>query len=175
MFASRTPLSPLAHTLGRMSVLDRALDDVLPDVMRGASPVWVPPLEVAERSDAYLIAVELPGVREDQVELSFENNVLTLRGTKASSFDVQKEGELRVHVAERQSGSFERSVRLPEFVEGDRIEARFADGVLDVVVPKSRSAQPRKIRIGDGANAGDNGSTSNTSNTSNANGANHGA
>ena len=148
MFATRTNLDPLAQTLGRMSALDRALDDVLPNMMRGASPVWVPALEVAERADAYLIAVELPGVREDQVELSFENNVLTLRGTKESSFDVQKEGELRVHVAERQSGSFERSVRLPEFVEGDRIEARFDDGVLNVVVPKSRAAQPRKIRIG---------------------------
>lgn len=153
MFATRSPLNPLAQTLGRMSVLDRALDDVLPNVMRGAAPMWVPALEVAERADAYLIAVELPGVSEDRVELSFENNVLTLRGTKEASFDVQKEGELRVHVAERQSGAFERSVRLPEFVEGDRIEARFADGVLNITVPKSRAAQPRKIRIGVGANA----------------------
>lgn len=153
MFTTRTPLNPLAQTLGRMSVLDRALDDVLPGMLRSASPVWVPALEVAERADAYLVAVELPGVREDQVELSFENNVLTLRGTKESRFDVQKEGELRVHVAERQSGSFERSVRLPEFVEGDRIEARFADGVLDIVIPKSRAAQPRKIRIGGGVSS----------------------
>jgi HSP20 family protein len=150
MFATRTPLSPLAQTLDRMSVLDRALDGVLPTMMRGASPVWVPALEVAERSDAYLIAVELPGVREDQLELSFENNVLTLRGTKDTSFAVQKEGEYRVHVSERQSGSFERSIRLPEFVEGDRIEAHFTDGVLNVVVPKSRAAQPRKIQIGGG-------------------------
>ena len=174
MFATRTPLGPLAQTLGRMSVLDRALDDVLPNVMRGASPMWVPALEVAERSDAYLIAVELPGVREDQVELSFENNVLTLRGTKESSFDVQKEGELRVHVAERQSGTFERSVRLPEFVEGDRIEAHFTDGVLNVVVPKSRAAQPRKIRIG-GANAGGDVAAGNGAASGAANGANRGA
>ena len=151
MFATRTPINPLAQTLGRISALDRALDGVLPEMMRGASPVWVPPLEVAERADAYLIAVDLPGVREEQVELSFENNVLTLRGSKETAFDVQKEGELRVHVAERQSGSFERAVRLPEFVEGDKIEARFTDGVLHVVVPKSRAAQPRKIQIGVGA------------------------
>ena len=169
MIATRTPLGPLAQTLDRMSVLDRALDGVLPSMMRGASPAWVPALDVAERADAYLIAVELPGVREDQLELSFENNVLTLRGTKHTSFAVQKEGELRVHVSERQSGSFERSIRLPEFVEGDRIEAHFTDGVLDIVVPKSRAAQPRRIQIGggvasrgveNGANGNASGSTS---------------
>ena len=153
MFATRSPLSPLAQTLDRMGVLDRALDDVLPDVMRGAAPVWVPALEVAERADAYLIAVDLPGVRQNQLDLSFENNVLTLRGSKESSFAVQKDGEIRVHVSERQTGSFERSVRLPEFVEGDKIEARFTDGVLHVTVPKSRAAQPRKIQIG--TNAGE--------------------
>jgi HSP20 family protein len=109
--------------------------------------MWVPALEVAERSDAYLIAVDLPGVREDQLELNFENNVLTLRGTKMSSFPATQEGTLRLHLAERQTGAFERSVRLPEFVEGDRIEAQFVDGVLLVTVPKSAAAQPRRIPV----------------------------
>ena len=147
MITTRTSTHPITHTLDRMGTLNRMLDQMLPDGLRAAAPVWVPPLEVAERPDAYLIAADLPGVSEDQLEIGFENNVLTLRGTKAPSFSASNEGTLRVHVSERQSGTFERSVRLPEFVEGDRIEARLVDGVLHVVVPKSPAAQPRKIQV----------------------------
>lgn len=146
MITTRTTY-PLAQTLDRMGTLNRMLDQMLPEGLRAAAPAWVPPLEVAERADAYLIAADLPGVREEELEIGFENNVLTLRGTKAPSFSANAEGALRVHVLERQSGTFERSVRLPEYVEGDRIEARLVDGVLHVVVPKSPAAQPRKIQV----------------------------
>jgi HSP20 family protein len=87
-------------------------------------------------------------VSPDQVDVSFEQNVLTVRGTKAGSFDVNAEGELRVFAAERVHGSFERSVRLPEFVDADRIEAKFAHGLLTITVPKAEAAKPRKIAVG---------------------------
>ncbi len=141
----------LSNPLARMGTLARALDEMLPDATRGAAPVWVPALELAERGDAYLIAAELPGVREDQIEVSFENNVLTIRGTKAPSFVAAEEGAMRLHVFERQTGTFERAVRLPEYVEGDRIDAQFVNGVLQVTVPKSPAAQPRKIPVSLGA------------------------
>jgi HSP20 family protein len=144
---TRTANNARTYTMDRFGTLNRMLEQVLPEELRNAAPVWVPALEVAERSDAYLIAVDLPGVREDQLELNFENNVLTLRGTKMSSFPRTQEGTLRLHLAERQTGAFERSVRLPEFVEGDRIEAQFVDGVLHVTVPKSAAAQPRRIPV----------------------------
>jgi HSP20 family protein len=144
----RTSLNPRTYAMDRFNTLNRVLEQVLPEQMRGAMPLWVPALEVAERNDAYLIAADLPGVSEDQVELSFENNVLTISGSRSTSFTPDKEGTLRVHLSERQTGTFERSVRLPEFVEGDRIEAQFVDGVLHVTVPKSQAAQPRKIRVG---------------------------
>jgi HSP20 family protein len=147
MITTRTVTHPLASTLDRFNTINRMLEQVLPDGVRAAAPVWDPPLEVAERADAYLIAADLPGVREDQLELNFENNVLTLRGSKAPSFAPSPERALRVHFSERQGGTFERSVRLPEYVEGDRIEARLVDGVLQVTIPKSPAAQPRKISI----------------------------
>ena len=148
MITTRMTTHPLSSTLDRLGTLNRVLNQVLPDGTLGAAPVWVPPLEVAERADGYAIAVDLPGVREEDLELSFESNVLTLRGEKRSTFASAKEGEgLRVHIAERQTGAFERSVRLPEYVEGDRIEARFVDGVLHVTVPKSPAAQPRRIAL----------------------------
>jgi HSP20 family protein len=107
----------------------------------------VPALDVAERGDAYDIHAELPGVSPDQVDVSFEQNILTIRGTKPASFDVSTEGEVRVFAAERVHGSFERSVRLPEFVDADRIVANFTPGLLTVTVPKAQAAQPRKITI----------------------------
>ena len=90
---------------------------------------------------------ELPGVDQSQIDLSFEQNVLTIRGTKSSTFDPAKDGELRVYAAERVSGGFERAIRLPEFVDGDRISAEYRNGVLSVTIPKAQAAQPRKIEI----------------------------
>jgi HSP20 family protein len=135
-------------SLDRMLTLNNAFDQAFGGAL-GSRP-WVPAMDVAERGDAYIVQAELPGVSPEQVEVSFEQNVLTLRGTKPAGFDVGNEGELRVFAAERLHGSFERSVRLPEFVDGDRISATFDNGVLSVTVPKAEAAQPRKIRIGIG-------------------------
>jgi HSP20 family protein len=107
----------LGSSLDRMLTLNRALDQAFSGV--AGSRVWVPALDVAERGDAYVIHAELPGVSPDQVDVSFEQNILTIRGTKPASFDVAAEGEVRVFAAERVHGSFERSVRLPEFVDAD--------------------------------------------------------
>ena len=132
-------------SLDRMLTLNRALDQAFNGV--AGSRVWVPALDVAERGDSYVIHTELPGVSPDQVEVSFEQNVLTIRGTKPASFDLSSEGELRMFAAERVHGSFERSVRLPEFVDAEHIDANFTNGLLTVTVPKAQAAQPRKISI----------------------------
>jgi HSP20 family protein len=132
-------------SLDRMLTLNRAFDEAFNGSL--GSRVWVPAMDVAERGDAYIVHTELPGVHPEQVEVSFEQNVLTLRGSKPASFDSNNEGELRVFAAERVHGSFERSVRLPEFVDADRINAKFDHGVLTVTVPKAEAAKPRKIEI----------------------------
>jgi HSP20 family protein len=100
-----------------------------------------------ERADAYLITAELPGVSPASVDISFENNTLTLRGTKEPSIKPQENEELRVYTAERVGGTFERAVRLPEYVEGNKIEAAYEHGVLTITVPKAQAARPRKIEI----------------------------
>jgi HSP20 family protein len=141
--------SPLSTTLDRMWTLNRALDQALSaDFDRAArtAQLWVPAMDVAEKADAYLINVELPGVEPSHVEINFEQNVLTIRGTKPSTFDATT-GEYRIYTAERVTGEFERSVRLPDFVDSDRIEASYAHGLLRIVVPKAQAAQPRKIEI----------------------------
>jgi len=133
-------------SLDRMLTLNRAFDQAFNGTL--GSRVWVPAMDVAERGDAYIVHTELPGVRPEQVEVSFEQNVLTVRGSKPATFDSNTEGELRVFAAERVHGSFERSVRLPEFVDADRITAKFDHGVLTITVPKAEAAKPRRIEIG---------------------------
>jgi HSP20 family protein len=136
---------PLGTSLDRMLSMNRALDQAFSGAP--GSRVWVPAMDVAERGDAYVVHTELPGVSPDQVDVSFEQNVLTIRGTKPASFDVSNDGELRLFAAERVSGGFERSVRLPEFVDADRIEAAYSNGLLTITIPKAEAAKPRRIEL----------------------------
>jgi HSP20 family protein len=139
----------LNSTLDRMLTLNRALDEALASSWNGSSEgrAWVPALDVVERHDAYLIALEIPGVDPSTIDISFEQNVLTILGSKPVGFDIGKNTELRVHAAERVVGAFERAVRLPEFVDGENIAAEFSNGVLFLTVPKIQAAQARKIAI----------------------------
>ena len=139
----------LNSTIDRMMTLNRVLDEALASSLNGASGArpWTPAIDVVERHDAYLIALEIPGVDPSSLDISFEQNVLTVRGSKPMGFELGKESELRVYSAERVVGNFERSVRLPDFVDGEKIEAEFRNGVLFLTAPKQAAAQPRKISI----------------------------
>lgn len=139
----------LNSTLDRMMSLNRVLDQAFDGSWNGdtTNRVWVPALDVVEKRDAYVVIAELPGVNSSQVELNFEQNVLTIRGEKNPAFDPSKDGELRVYTAERVIGTFQRAIRLPEFVDGERIAAELRDGILTITIPKATAAQPRKIEI----------------------------
>jgi HSP20 family protein len=131
-------------TLDRMNrVLDQALSNDWT-----AQQLWVPAIDVVEKKDAYVLHIELPGVDASQVDINFEQNVLTISGTKTSTVDVAKQGEMRLHATERVHGAFERSIKLPQFVDGERISADFTNGLLTVTVPKAPAAQSRKISVG---------------------------
>src|SRR5690242_15386094 len=136
----------LNSTLDRMLTLNRAFDQAFPPGWP-TDRVWVPAIDVVEKKDAYELLAELPGVNPTQIDVSFEQNVLTIRGTKGSKLEGANGSELRVYAAERVSGSFERSVRLPEFVDGENIAAKFEHGLLTVSVPKAKAAQARRIAI----------------------------
>ena len=140
----------LNSALDRMITLNRFLDEALASSLNGsseASRAWVPALDVVERHDAYLIALEIPGVDPSTIDVNFEQNVLSVRGSKPMGFEIGKDTELRVYSAERVVGDFDRSVRLPEFVDGENIAAEFKHGVLFLTVPKIQAAQARKISI----------------------------
>jgi HSP20 family protein len=105
---------------------------------------WLPACDVFEDKDAVKIVAEIPGVRPEDVKISLENNLLTIRGEKQQQAEENNE---RVHRYERTYGTFERTFVLPHTVDPDRIEAHSGDGILTVLIPKSEQARPREIPV----------------------------
>jgi HSP20 family protein len=109
-----------------------------------ATRAWAPALDITERTDAYVVTVELPGVEPADVDVTLEEGILGIAGERrftSESHDAQH------HRVERRYGQFRRSITLPSQVEADAIKATFANGVLEVVVPKAEASKPRKIEI----------------------------
>jgi HSP20 family protein len=112
---------------------------------QGASTrAWAPALDIAERKDAYLVTVELPGVKLDDLEITLEDGLLTIQGERHFTNDAADE---TFHRVERSSGAFRRAITLPAHVEADEIEASMEDGVLRILVPKADEAKPKRIQV----------------------------
>jgi HSP20 family protein len=105
---------------------------------------WTPAVDIAEHDNEYSVKVELPGVNKDDVKLTFENNILTIRGEKKQEKETKKENYHRV---ERSYGSFQRSFTLPAAVKADKIDASYKDGILTVSLPKAEEAKPKQIEV----------------------------
>ncbi len=108
---------------------------------------WSPALDVEENEDAFVLHVELPGIEPEDVEVSLEENVLTVTGERRFYEERETEGFRRI---ERRFGRFHRAVRLPDRVDPDRVEANYNNGLLSVTVPKAEEARPRRIQVRSG-------------------------
>ncbi len=143
-------VSPLNNVLGRMVSLSRAMDEVIArndENGGGAGQYWVPAMDAWETENSFVVQLDLPGVTAEQVDLTFDRNTLSVRGTRSATIQAPETGEIRVFFAERAPGSFSRTLRFPQYVESSRIEATFNNGVLTITVPKAEAAKPRKIEI----------------------------
>lgn len=105
---------------------------------------WAPPVDITEEKDRILITAELPGFKENQIEIQSENGMLTLRGER--KFEKESDGK-SYHRVERSYGQFVRSFSLPNNVDREKIKADFADGLLKIELPKREDAKPRTIKI----------------------------
>ena len=113
-------------------------------VGEGLRDAWVPPVDVRETDNSYVFAAELPGLTKDDVEITLEDNLLTLSGERELG---EKGEDENYHRVERSHGKFSRSFSLPSQVDNSKVAASFQDGVLTIEVPKSEQAKPRKIEI----------------------------
>lgn len=109
-----------------------------------SSGAWVPPVDIFETKDKYVVNVELAGVDADSVDVSVEDSTLVIRGERIFYQDIPEEA---FHRVERRYGPFARSVSLPQTANAERIEASFDKGVLTIEVPKVEQAKPKKISI----------------------------
>ena len=105
---------------------------------------WSPSLDVVEEKNHYVVNLELPGLKSDDVKITFEDSVLNVKGERKEE---KSADESKVHLNERYYGSFERSIRFPNPVQQDKLSAKFVDGVLQVTLPKTEEAKPRQIEI----------------------------
>jgi HSP20 family protein len=115
-----------------------------PLAKENGAPRFTPAVDVFEEQDALVLAAELPGLKAADVKVDVEKNVLTLSGERKLEKEEAKKG---YHRLERSYGAFSRSFVLPDSVDGEKIEAALADGILTIRVPKRPQSQPRKIEV----------------------------
>ena len=105
---------------------------------------WMPAVDVAEEDNKYVVKIELPGVNKDDVKITLESSILTIRGEKKAEKETK---EKNYHRMERSYGSFLRSFNLPTTVKNDKIDAEYRDGILTITLPKVEEAKPKQIEV----------------------------
>lgn len=110
----------------------------------GQMTAFTPAVDVYENQDNVIIESPLAGIKPEEVEIEIEDNVLKLSGKTEQKSEVDEKNYYRREI---RSGSFYRAVALPKAVDGDRAEAKFANGILKITVPKKEEAKPKKISV----------------------------
>jgi HSP20 family protein len=110
----------------------------------GALNRWIPPMDLVEEGDHFVLRADLPGVSQEDVKVELDDNVLTISGERKSEHEDRKEGYYRL---ERAAGRFSRSLTLPDGIDPESIQAQFENGVLTVRVPKPEERKPRRVAI----------------------------
>jgi HSP20 family protein len=109
-----------------------------------ATSDWAPSVDIKEEANRFVVYADIPGVNPSDVQISMENNVLTLQGERTEEKKEEKDNYSRI---ERVKGSFYRRFALPDTADGEHITAHSHQGVLEIAIPKKEQAKPRKITI----------------------------
>lgn len=125
-------------------MFNRFFDSDVRDDGTFLSRAWTPAVDITEQDDEFVVKVELPGVAKDDVKITMQENILTIRGEKKQ--ENETEGS-NYHRVERAYGSFQRSFTLPSGVRTDKIEASHKDGILNIRLPKAEEARPKQIEV----------------------------
>lgn len=117
----------------------------LPEQRRGLlEGEWAPSIDIAETDEDIVVTAELPGVKQEEVDITIADGVLTLKGEKKEEKEVK---EKNYHRIERTYGSFQRSISLPTGTEAGKAKATYKDGILRITIPKVEEAKPKQIKI----------------------------
>jgi HSP20 family protein len=132
--------------------IERRFDDMLswpllPAVWRRIPTMemgWAPTIDVFEKEDKFVVKAELPGMKEEDIDISVVGDTLTIKGERKAESEVEEED---YYYCERSYGSFSRSIAIPSNVDAKKIEANYNDGVLEVSLPKTPEVKPKKISV----------------------------
>lgn len=140
-----TRWDPVREMMTLRNAMDHLFDSAFvgPNLALSASNLGVA-VDVIENTNEYVVKAELPGVKPDDLDITYNNNVLTIKGEFKEEKDVE---ENRYHVHERRSGAFTRSFSLPSNVRADAIQASFDQGLLILTLPKAEEAKPKRISV----------------------------
>ncbi len=137
---------PFSETTSLRDALNRLVETsfVRPSSALVGTPLTVP-VDVSENENAYTIEASLPGMKPEEVNITVQENVLTISGERKERLE-RKEGD-QVIYQEHRYGSFSRSFSLPTSVDADKAKAQFENGVLRLTIPKAEAARPKQIKI----------------------------
>lgn len=153
MLAKRNPRNvtlnrwdPFAELAGFRRLLDQ------PFGFLGTAPfgelegdlTWRPVADVSQTRDGFTVKVELPGMKQEEIQINVEGNVLTVKGERKQEAETSEDGYVRT---ERVYGSFERSFALPTSVDLEAARASYRDGLLEIRLPKKEEAKPKTVKI----------------------------
>ncbi|HML23322.1 MAG TPA: Hsp20/alpha crystallin family protein [Aggregatilinea sp.] len=151
--ANLTRYNPRSLAERRSATTPRTFDEMWESLWRDAWNMFdrdtgtgtlAPAMDVVENENSVTIRVDLPGIDPDKVNVEVEGDTLTISGEMGDT--IEKEGE-RYHYRERSFGSFKRSLRLPDYVNAEKADANFKNGVLNLTLPKREESKPRRIQI----------------------------
>ena len=124
--------------------LNRFFTNTTPAPRANIEREWLPAVDVREEDDRFLLVADIPGVKREDVDVTLEDGVLTIRGVRQNESEETREG---FHRKERVHGKFIRQFTLPDTVNADNISANVSEGVLEIGIPKQAKPEPRKISI----------------------------
>lgn len=132
--------------LSVMSLLQHELSNLFPSpaIANFDSEEWSPAVDITDEKDKFIIKADLPGVKPEDIEVTIENDVLTIKGKRESEKSEQSNNFRRI---ERFSGSFMRRFTLPETANLEKVKAKTADGVLELTVPKKAKAKTNRLEV----------------------------
>jgi HSP20 family protein len=134
--------APFGSVLTRVASLSRAMDDVFAPEL---STTWMPPLDATESENAYIVTIDLPGIKRENIKINYDGGVLGVTGTREG--EPEQSNGTHFYVRERPVGTFSRSVRFARDVDSEKIEAKLDHGVLTITVHKAATALPRQIEV----------------------------
>jgi len=136
--------SPFDRLTSLRDEMNRLFDFSWPSRDSGLLSGWSPALDVFDDKDNFVVKVELPGMKKDEINLSLHDGVLSISGERKHEREAKDGGAFR---SERYFGKFQRSVTLPTAVDPNKVTASYKDGVLTVELPKAEEAKPKQIAV----------------------------